>query len=72
MNHKNTACMKKENRIKLQKLLGIILMLIAFPIIPDHYPWYAELLLYNLGLVLLLSTKWRKLKNELKIIKIHK
>lgn len=64
--------MRNENRHRLQKYLGIIIMLIAFPIIPDHYPWYCQVLLFNVGLVLLLSTKWSKLRIELGISKTHK
>ncbi len=61
--------MRKETKIKIVRVVAVIIMLSAFPLIPDHYPWYYELLLYNIGLVLLLSTKWGKLKNELRITK---
>ncbi|WP_411767291.1 hypothetical protein [Winogradskyella sp. A3E31] len=53
---------------KILKIVGVLIMLMAFPLIPDHYPWYYQVLLFNVGLVLFLSTKWNKLKNELGII----
>jgi len=61
--------MKIENRLKIVKALGVIIMLVAFPIIPDGYPWYYQTILFNIGLFLLLSTKWNKLKKELGINK---
>ncbi len=57
--------MKKEYQLKILKILGVAIMLIAFPIIPDHYPWYYEMVLFNTGLIFLLATKWNKLKKEL-------
>jgi len=50
------------------KVTGISIMLISFAIIPDSYPWYYELLLFNLGLWMWLSTRSHKLRNELKSI----
>ena len=63
--------MKKEYRLKLQKFIGLAIMPIAFPIIPEHSSQYYQVLLFNVGLLLLLSTKWGKLKNELRITKAH-
>ena len=57
---------------KVLKILGVLTMLLAFPLIPDHYPWFYQVLLFNVGLVLFLSTKWNKLKNELGITKKQK
>jgi hypothetical protein len=51
------------------KIAGVLIMLLAFPIIPDHYPWYYEIVFFNLGLVLLIAAKWKKLMNELGITK---
>ena len=51
------------------KIAGVLIMLLAFPIIPDHYPWYYEILLFNVGLGFLLATKWNKLKKELGVTK---
>ncbi len=61
--------MKKEYQIKIQKILGITIMLLAFPIVPENYPWYVNVLLFNVGLILILTTKWNKLKKELGIRK---
>ncbi|NCP60011.1 MAG: hypothetical protein GW839_06885 [Flavobacteriales bacterium] len=61
--------MKKENKRKILKVLGVIIMLVAYPIIPDEYPWYYQTILFNIGLFLFLSTKWNKLKKELGINK---
>lgn len=54
---------------KILKIAGVLIMLLAFPLIPDHYPWYYQVLLFNIGLGLFLSTKWNKLKKELGITK---
>lgn len=42
--------MKKTHLLKLTIALGIVVMLTSFAIIPDEYPWYYELLLFNVGL----------------------
>lgn len=54
---------------KVLKPLGIIIMIFSFAVVPDSYPWYYELILFNIGLALFLSTKWKKLKKELGINK---
>ena len=59
--------MNKEYRFIFQRSLGVIIMLIAFPIIPDHFPWYVSVLLFNVGLILVMSTAWSKLKSKLGI-----
>ncbi len=61
--------MTKENSFKIMKVLGIVIMLIAFPIIPEVYPWYYQIILFNIGLILILVTKWNKIKEELGISK---
>lgn len=61
--------MRKENKIKIVRVVAVLIMLTAFPLIPDHNPWYYQVLLFNVGLGLALSTKWNKLKNELGITK---
>jgi hypothetical protein len=53
--------MKKTHLLRLVTVLGVLLMLISFAIVPDHYPWYYELLLFNVGL-----WPWLFAKNELK------
>lgn len=42
--------MKKTHLLKLTIALGVVVMLISFAIIPDEYPWYYDLLLFNIGL----------------------
>ena len=59
--------MRKENKIKIFRVIAVFIMLLAFPLVPDHYPWYYQVLLFNVGLVVFLSTKWNKLKKELGI-----
>ena len=61
--------MKKENWFRIMRVLGVVIMLLAFPIVPQEYPWYYQLLLFNIGLALLLATKLTKLKRELGITK---
>jgi hypothetical protein len=45
-----TTEMKKTHLLKLTIALGVVVMLISFVIIPDEYPWYYDLLLFNIGL----------------------
>lgn len=54
---------------KIMRILGVVIMLIAFPIVPEEYPWYYQIIVFNIGLALLLATKWNKLKEELGISK---
>lgn len=42
--------MNKTHFLKLTAILGILIMLTSFAIIPDEYPWYHEVLLFNVGL----------------------
>ncbi len=58
--------MKKTHFLKLVTALGIVIMLISFVVIPDEYPWYYELLFFNLGL-----WPWLMAKKELKKIKSY-
>lgn len=53
--------MKKRHLLNLTVILGIVVMLTSFLIIPDKYPWYYEVLLFNLGL-----WPWLLAKKELK------
>jgi len=55
--------MKKTHLLKLTVILSIVMMLTSFAIIPDEYPWYYEVLLFNAGL-----WPWLFAKNELKKI----
>ena len=59
--------MKKTDLLRLITVLGVMLMLISFVIIPDKYPWYYEILLFNVGL-----WPWLFAKNELKKMKLQR
>jgi len=45
------------NWLKLQIYLGISIMLCAFVLLPDHYPWYAEIIVFSVGTFLWLFGK---------------
>lgn len=49
------------------KYCGVIIMIASFPIVPDSYPWYVELIIFDIGLVLMLAPKWSKLRERLSI-----
>ncbi|MDG5491988.1 lysophospholipase [Psychroserpens sp. SPM9] len=50
-------------------VMGVLLMLIAFLIFPDSAPWYYEMIVYNIGLLLIIIPKYPKIKHELKLMK---
>jgi len=56
--------MEKTHLLKLATVSGVVVMIISFAIIPDEYPWYYELLLFNTGL-----WPWLFAKKELKKMK---
>jgi len=56
--------MEKIHLLKLTIVLGVVVMILSFAIIPDEYPWYYELLLFNAGL-----WPWLFGKKELKKMK---
>jgi|GEM_PF-1064216 hypothetical protein len=56
--------MEKKHLLTLVTIMGVILMLISFVVVPDEYPWYYELLLFNAGL-----WPWLFAKNALKNMK---
>ena len=58
--------MKKTDLLRLVIVLGVVLMIISFAIVPDEYPWYYEFLLFNMGL-----WPWLFAKNELKKMKLQ-
>ncbi|MDA3944293.1 MAG: alpha/beta hydrolase [Bacteroidetes bacterium] len=59
--------MKKPHLLKLMIVLGIIVMLVSFAIVPDEYPWYYEVLLFNVGLWpwLLAMKELKKMNSQL-------
>lgn len=56
--------MSKKNIHIALKIVGVIIMLIAFPIVPDSKPWYYAVLLFDIGLVLAMIPKFPKLKKR--------
>ena len=60
--------MKKTHLLKLTIVLGIVVMLISFAVVPDTSPWYYEILLFNVGLWpwLLSMKELKKMKSQLK------
>lgn len=59
--------MEKTDLLKLTIILGVIVMILSFAIIPDKYPWYYELLLFNAGL-----WPWLFAKNEFKKMELQR
>jgi len=58
--------MEKTHLLKFIVALGIVVMIFSFAIVPDDYPWYYEVLLFNVGL-----WPWLFAKNELKKMKLQ-
>lgn len=58
--------MEKAHLLSLVTIFGVILMVISFAIVPDEYPWYYELLLFNAGL-----WPWLLAKKEQKRVNSH-
>lgn len=58
--------MEKTHLLSLVTVFGVVLMVISFAIVPDEYPWYYELLLFNAGL-----WPWLLAKKEQKRVKLH-
>lgn len=58
--------MEKTHLLSLVTVFGVILMVISFAIVPDEYPWYYELLLFNAGL-----WPWLLAKKEQKRVNSH-
>lgn len=61
--------MKNKYLFNILKISGVLIMLLAFPIIPEHYPWYSSILLFSVGVSFLLIARWDKFKRELGINK---
>ncbi len=60
--------MKKTHLLKLIIVLGVVVMLVSFAIIPDDYPWYYDAILFNVGLWpwLLAMKELKKMKSQIK------
>jgi len=56
--------MSRKNTHIALKIIGVIIMLIAFPIVTESKPWYYSVLLFDIGLVLAMIPKFPKLKEK--------
>ena len=56
--------MSKKNAHIFLTIAGVIIMLIAFPIIPESKPWYYKVLLFDVGFVLSMIPQFPKLKRR--------
>ena len=55
--------MNKAFVLPIFRITGVLIMLLAFVIVPDTYPWYVEILVFDIGLALWLLTKWDRFRN---------
>ncbi len=56
--------MSKKSIHTILRFVGVVIMLLAFVVIPDSQPWYYEVLLFDVGLLLVLIPKFPKLKKQ--------
>lgn len=56
--------MSKKHTHIILKIVGVIIMLIAFPIVPETKPWYYSVLLFDIGLVMTIIPNFSKLKEK--------
>ncbi len=63
--------MSKKNIHIALTIVGVIIMLIAFPIVPESKPRYYSVLLFDIGLVLAVIPKFPKLKEKYFTKKSH-
>ncbi|MEQ8242373.1 hypothetical protein [Fulvivirga sp.] len=49
--------MINKNWLRILRISGVVIMLIAFPLMRD-YPWYYGVLLFDIGLALVFLAKW--------------
>jgi len=57
--------MSKKYIHTILRLAGVCIMLIAFLVVPDSKPWYYEVLLFDVGLVISMIPKFPKIKKRL-------
>ncbi|AXT20842.1 hypothetical protein D7030_11225 [Flavobacteriaceae bacterium AU392] len=57
---------KPKTRSIIFKITGTLIMLSAFLTFPNSEPWYYEVLIFDLGLLLILISKIPKLKIKIK------
>ncbi len=56
--------MSKKTIYTILKLSGFLLMILAFIVVPDTKPWYYQVLVFDIGLLLFLIPKFPKIKRE--------
>lgn len=49
--------MSDSNWLTTIRIIGIVIMLFSFAVIPDDYPWYYEILLFDVGLLMMMYAK---------------
>ncbi len=59
--------MKRTDLLRVVIVVGTIVMLIAFVVFPEDYPWYSEIMLFNAGLWPWLLAKRALKKTDLSI-----
>lgn len=57
--------MSNSNWLTTIRIIGIVIMLFSFAVIPDDYPWYYEILLFDVGLLMMMYAKSPKLRKSL-------
>lgn len=57
--------MKNNHWLGILRTIGILIMIFSFAIVPEHYPWYYEILLFDVGLLMMLYAKSPKLRKSL-------
>jgi len=56
--------MKRKDWLRIVSLCCVIIMITAFILVPEKYPWYYEVLAFNIGLWPWLLTKRELRKAE--------
>ncbi|PHN03470.1 hypothetical protein [Flavilitoribacter nigricans] len=56
--------MLNPNWLTIIRITGILIMIFSFVVIPDEYPWYYEILLFNLGFLLMVFAKSPKFRQQ--------
>ncbi|MEQ9467935.1 MAG: hypothetical protein RLN88_11025 [Ekhidna sp.] len=60
--------MKNSLLQKIMLVAGVIIMLGAFAVVPESYPWYYELILFNIGMFMWLFSNRKSLKKVKKSV----
>ncbi len=60
--------MKNSILRKIVLVTGVGIMLGAFVLVPDEYPWYYELIVYNIGMFMWLFSSQKRMRKIKKSI----